>query len=580
MGDESGLPGFVPASQLTAPEGFRRGPESPGVYLFRSPAGQVVYVGKARNLRRRVLDHLRARVEKDGSILAQSATVEFVPTESEREALLLEASLIKQYQPPYNAMLKDDRSYPYLALTVGEPYPRLLLVRRPRRGAGTLLFGPYVNAREARAAQRLLNDTFRLRRCRRLPAQACLYYHLGVCSAPCIGAIGPEEYRAAVTEAEEVLRGHGARVQPRLESEMREAARRLDFERAAHLRDAIEGLRALLERQRVVGRGAGVADVLALAYPQDPSTLRVAVGLLRIEDGEVRRTEPHLMTYPADDVPEPVEALRQFLIQYYGERLDLPGRVYVDGARPAGLDETLDELFASRGIEVVFRPTGRYAALASLAARLARASVEESDRRPVPTEVLSALQDLFALPTLPRRIEGVDISILQGVDAVGSLVVFLDGSPARSEYRRYRIRSVPGTNDFAMVAEVVRRRYGRCVAEGEPLPDLLLIDGGAGQLGSAVSALAALGLGGRFPVLGLAKRLEEVYLPDAPNPRTPSPNSPPMLLLRAVRDEAHRFAIGYHRTRRRIRLREAFGTPGSDRRPRRSGARGAGEPPS
>jgi excinuclease ABC subunit C len=557
------LPAFVPASELAAAEheGFRPGPDVPGVYLFRSARGEVIYVGKARSLRRRVLDHLRARIEKDGTILAQSSSVEFVPTSNEREALLLEASLVKQYQPPYNVLLKDDKSYPYLAVTVGEEVPRVLLVRRPRRRAGTLLFGPYTSAREARGVEKLLGDLFQLRRCVRLPKQACLYYHLKLCSAPCIGAIGRDDYRRQVDRATDVLRGKTTLIRSEVEQEMRAAAGREEFERAAMLRDALEGLAALRDRQTVIGRGSGRSDVLALAYPQDPSTLRVAVGVLHVEDGEVRRTEPHLLTIPPDDIPEPGELLRQFLSQYYGNQFELPERIYIAGPRPAGLDAALDELFGYRGIEVQFRPSGRYAGLARLAERLARASVDQVVARPAPREVLAALQSLLVLPTIPNRIEGIDISIFQGYEAVGSLVVFERGSPKKAEYRRFRIKTVPGTNDFAMVAEVVRRRYLRRLAESEILPDLLLIDGGAGQLSAAVSSLAALNLADRIPTIGLAKREEEVYLPDRAEPLKPNPNAPPMLLLRAVRDEAHRFAVTYHRTRRRIRLRDEFQGP-------------------
>ena len=557
------LPAFQPASQLAAAsgEGFRTGPDVPGVYLFRSSRGDVIYVGKARSLRRRVLDHLRAKIEKDGTIVAQSASVEFVPTRTEREALLLEASLIKQYQPPSNVLLKDDKSYPYIAVTANEEFPRILLVRRPKRTPGTLLFGPYTSVREARGAERLLGDLFRLRRCVRLPKAACLYYHLGVCSAPCIGAISPEAYRADVDRAVQILRGQAALVRSEVEAEMRAAAQREEFERAGLLRDALAGLGALAERQSVVGRGTGRVDVLGVAFPTDPSTLRVAVGLLRVEEGEVRRTEPHLVSIPADDLPDPGEILRQFLTQYYGALVELPERIYVAGARPAGIDATLDELFAARGVEVNFRPTGRYASLAGLAERLARATVDQVVARPAPREVLVALQNLLKLPTLPNRIEGIDISLFQGYEAVGSVVVFEKGLPNRSEYRRFRIRSVPGTNDFAMIAEVVGRRYRRRLEESEVLPDLLLIDGGAGQLASAVSALGALGLADRIPTIGLAKREEEVYVTDRSTPLTPNPNAAPMLLLRAVRDEAHRFAVTYHRTRRRIRLREEFGSP-------------------
>ncbi len=559
-GGEVPRPAFVPASELAAAtgEGFRTGPDAPGVYLFRTGRGEVVYVGKARSLRRRVLDHLRARIEKDGTILAQSATVEFVPTANEREALLLEASLVKQYQPPYNVLLKDDRSYPYLAVTVGEEFPRVVLVRRPRRRTGVLLFGPYTSAREARSVEALLNDLLRLRRCTRLPAEACLYYHLHVCSAPCIGAIDAATYRVQVDRAVAILRGHAGPLKPELESEMRAAAAREEFERAGLLRDALRGLEALGERQHVIGRGQGRADVLAVAYPLRPESLRVAIGLLHVEDGEVRGTEPHLLQVPADDIPDAGEVLRQFLAQYYGGRLEPPGRIVIAGPRPDGLDPTLEELFAVRGIDVQFRPTGRMGALARLAERLARATVDQVTPGPTPRAVLSALQTLLELPTIPNRIEGVDISLFQGYEAVGSLVVFERGAPKKAEYRRFRIRGVEGTNDFAMIAEVVRRRFLRRLAEAEILPDLLLIDGGAGQVAAAVGALREIGAADRIPVVGLAKREEELYFPERAEPLRPNPNLAPMLLLRAVRDESHRFAVTYHRTRRRIRLREEF----------------------
>jgi excinuclease ABC subunit C len=552
------LPSFVPASELTGQrgEGFARGPDTAGVYLFRSRTGDVVYVGKSRSLRRRVLDHLHARVEKDGTIIAQSASVEFVPTMNEREALLLEASLIKQYQPPYNTLLKDDRSYPYLAVTIGEQYPRVLLVRRPRRGRHHLLFGPYTSAREARGAAQLLSETFQLRRCVRLPKRECLYFHLRTCSGPCINAVSMADYRQQVDRAVEVLKGHGEAVRPGLEAEMRRASEREEFERAALLRDALQGLAALTERQHVVGPGRGRADVVALALPQDPGTLRVAVGLLQVEDGEVRRTEPHLLAIPADDIPESGEILRHFLLQYYGGKVELPGTLYIGGPRPADIDPTVDWLEGEKGVRVKFRPTGRGAAWVRLAERLARAHVDQVRATPVPRDVLAALQSLLELPTLPNRIEGIDISLFQGYEAVGSLVVFVGGRPAKAEYRRFRIRGVEGTNDFAMIAEVVRRRYLRRLAESEILPDLLLIDGGRGQVAAAGEALHELPGSPEIPLVGLAKRLEELYLPEAAEPRRPNPNSPPMLLLRAVRDEAHRFAVTYHRTRRRIRLRE------------------------
>lgn len=562
--------GFVPASRWAygPEERFRPGPDTPGVYLFRSSDGEVVYVGKSKHLRRRVLDHLKVRVEKDEWILGRSTSVEFVPTANEREALLLEATLTKQYQPPYNTLLKDDRSYPYLVVTTGETFPRILFVRRPRRGRDSMVFGPYTSAREARSVARLLSETFQIRRCVRLPKRACLYYYLQQCTAPCIGLVDRTAYRTQVDDAIAALRGHGRGVIDSLEGQMKAAAGAQEFERAARLRDAIRGLRSLEERQRIVGPGEGRVDVIAVALPRNPGTLRVAIGLLRVEDGAVRQSEPHVMGFPADDPPESGELLRQFLTQYYGQQTTTPSRIYIAGPRPEGIDEAVEWLQRDRQIEVRFSPTGRLASLAQLALRLATSTLDQATPAAVPRDVLKALMDLLRLPRLPNRIEGIDISIFQGSEAVGSLVVFQDGRPLKDEYRRFKIRTVEGTNDFAMVAEVVRRRLTRQLAESEKLPDLLLIDGGAGQVAAAFGIVTELGLAEEVPVVGLAKRAEELYFPDRKGPVARNPNAPPMLLLRAVRDEAHRFAVTYHRTRRRMGLRREM----EDAAPKRRGS--------
>jgi excinuclease ABC subunit C len=438
---------------------------------------------------------------------------------------------------------------------MGETFPRILMVRRPRRGRETMLFGPYTGAREARSVARLLSETFQIRRCVRLPKRACLYYYLGQCTAPCIGLVDRAAYRAQVDDAVAALRGHGKGITASLEVQMKSAARAQEFERAARLRDALHGLRSLEERQHVVGPGDGRVDVIAVALPRNPGTLRVAIGLLRVEEGEVRQSEPHVMGFPADDPPEPGELLRQFLAQYYGQQTLAPARIYIAGPRPEGIDEVVDWLQRDRQIEVRFAPTGRPASLVGLALRLATSTLDQAAPAVLPRDVVKALMDLLRLPRLPNRIEGVDISLFQGAEAVGSLVVFQDGRPLKDEYRRYKIRTVEGTNDFAMVAEVVRRRLRRQLAESEKLPDLLLIDGGAGQVAAAYDVVRELGLDDEVPVVGLAKREEELYFPDRKGPVAPNPNSPPMLLLRAVRDESHRFAVTYHRTRRRMGLR-------------------------
>ena len=426
-----------PARSGDRAKGSGTGPDAPGVYLFRSAQGDVVYVGKARSLRRRVLDHLRARIEKDGSILAESASVEFVPTATEREALLLEASLVKQVPAPVQCVVEGRQELP--------------VPRRHRRGRSSLgsfsCVGPAAGSARccsgptrARARHGGSSDcsgtcsscggAFASRRRR-----ACTT-HLKVCSAPCIGAIDRDAYRSRIDRAVAILRGASARSSGRRSrTEMQTAAAgREEFERAALLRDALDGLGALAERQSVLGRGTARADVLALAFPQEASTLRVAVGLLRVEDGEVRQTEPHLVTIPADDlpgarrgpppVPDPVLRRTARASRPDLHRGPATGRDRCHPRRPVRRP-------GDRGA-VSGRP-GDIAALGRLAERLARATVDQVTPRAAPREVLLALQSLLTLPTIPNRIEGVDISIFQGSEAVGSLVVFERGLPKRSE---------------------------------------------------------------------------------------------------------------------------------------------------
>lgn len=517
-------------------------------------------MGKARSLRHRVLDHLRLQSDRDGYITTRSRQLEFLPTRNEREALLLEATLIRRLRPRYNILLKDDKSFPYLALTRGERFPRILFLRRPPRRLDATLFGPYRSALEARHLARVLSESFQLRRCRALPRRACLYYHLKTCSAPCIGAISPTEYQGRVLRAQEVLEGKPTEALEELRRMMREASSREEYERAAVLRDALSALRDLEDRQRVVDLGTERVDALALALPTLPGILRAAVGVIKVRDGSVVGGEPYLLTLPAEDPPTPGELVSSFLLQYYAEARELPQRVYLPADLP-GVEGAREALSEARGLRVDVAQAGRRRSLVELAERMARAHLDARSGPPTPGPVLRALRNRLQLPRPPHRIEGVDISLFQGSHAVGSLVVFLHGVPAKDEYRRFRIRTVEGTDDFAMVHEVVHRRFQRRLREGRPLPDLLLIDGGAGQVAAAHRALEELGLGD-LPLVGLAKQREELYRPGEREPLRPDRNAPDLLLLRHVRDEAHRFAVGYHRTRRRMALRsEASAVP-------------------
>ena len=535
-----------------------------GVYIFRGPRGEILYVGKSTNLRRRVLDHLREREEKDVWIRQEHDRVEFIPTRNEREALLLEANLVREYQPRYNVLLKDDKSYPYIAITAGERFPRISMVRRPRRKKGTLLFGPYTSAREARSLVEVMAEAFLLRRCRTLPKVACLYYHMGTCSAPCIGAISQEAYTARIDDSLKVLRGHGEEILPDVQTEMAQAAARLDFERAAKLRDAIAAMDGLRDRQRVVSSLSGAMDLLEVVRSEEEGKV-AAVGLVRVREGQVVGADARLLAVPEDISVNSADLVAGFLLQDYVRRRELPPVLYVapellaastegpSGEGPSELSESI-ALLTEQGVEVRGASTGRPRSLLDLARSTARARLATSTS-PRADALMEETQQLLGLPGYPRRIEGIDISILQGTNPVGSLVVFVNGSPAKSEYRRFRIKGVPGMNDFAMVGEVVRRRFTRLREEGHSYPDLLLIDGGAGQVGAAADALRDLGITD-VPLFGLAKREEEIYRPGRKEPLRTDPNSGPMLLLRHVRDESHRFAVGYHRKRRQMAFRE------------------------
>jgi excinuclease ABC subunit C len=551
-------------------EGSFPAPATPGVYLFRGPKGDVLYVGKSRDLKRRVLDHLHVRTEKDALLTSNYASVEFLPTKNEREALLLEASLVREYQPRYNVLLKDDKSYPYVSMTLGDKFPRVSMVRRPRKQKGQVLFGPYTNAREARSLVKVLAEAFLLRRCRVLPKRACLYYYMGTCSAPCIARIDEEHYRERVENALKVLRGKAGEVVPWVEGEMRKASSRQEFERAAILRDALGALETLKDRQRVIMVGGETMDVVAVATSEEAGSSNVAVGVVKVRNGEVVGAESNLLQAP-EGVPASLEEIiSEFLLQHYMNSNELPPVVYFppvvakavtesEGKEPP-LDETIAWL-REEGVESRVAMSGRPRSLLGLAESAAKARLVSGGVRAKGTEgpnpVLEELKKLLSLPRAPYRIEGVDISILQGVNAVGSLVVFEGGEPAKSEYRKFRIKGVRGMDDFAMVREVVGRRLRRLKDEGKNLPDLLLIDGGAGQVAAALEATKRLGLDA-LPMIGLAKREEEVFQPGKNAPLRLDKNSPPMLLLRHVRDEAHRFALAYHHKRRQMALRGQF----------------------
>ena len=537
-------------------------PESAGVYLFRSAEGKTLYVGKAASLRARVLSHIRTPPEdaRKGSLLSRIADVEVVVTDSAREALLLENNLIKTRRPRYNILLRDDKNPPLVRLTMNEKYPRVHIVR----GAGTdgaAYAGPYFPASLARRSMSLVHRLFGIRNCREQlngkRPRPCLQHQIRRCIAPCVDSVcSIEEYRQASESARLFLLGRTKELSTSLTRRMREEAEAERFEEAARLRDSLRLLAELNDRQKMAAADGRARDVFGFYREGDRAQLQVFL----IRGGKVvdRDTFSFKELPPTDD-PGLIEAAMQ---QFYElgrtpppqieSPLDFPGRELV-----------ADWLGEKRGgrVEIHVPAKGARRRMVDLVARNARLAFDldfrEAGRKAAAR--VRALREALGLAVEPRRIEAFDISNLGGRQVVASMVVFERGEPLPSAYRKFRIKTVAGKpDDYAAMREVVLRRYRRVLTEGQELPDLILVDGGRGQLGSAAAALHDLGLS-HLPHAGLAKREEEIFLPGAPEPLRLPRTSPALQLLERARDEAHRFAVTFHRrTRRAETLRSAL----------------------
>jgi excinuclease ABC subunit C len=587
-------------------------PDHPGVYQFKDAAGRVIYVGKAISLRKRLASYfqpLRNLHPRTAAMVESSSTLEWTLVQNEVEALQLEYNLIKQHRPRYNVRYRDDKSYPWLAVTVSEEIPRPRVERGAKR-KGTRYFGPYAHAYAIRETLDLLLRTFPVRTCsqgvfdrqHRL-GRPCILYDINKCSGPCVGHITPEAHRQIVDEFISFMEGHTRPVLRRLEQEMRQAAEQLNFETAARLRDQLASVRKALERQQMVSSRPEDFDIAAFAEDD----LEAAVQVFFVRRGRVVGQRGFVV--------DKVEALETaalaatFVQQLYGERLDEVPREVLLPVLPDGEDALRQWLSGVRGGPVDFRvpQRGEKRALLETVTANARDSfvthklkrASDFDAR---ARALKELQDQLDLPVAPLRIECYDISNLQGNQVVGSMVVFEDGLPRKSEYRRFEVRTVDGQDDFASLREVLSRRLARLAgeqdapvagdgdgaapAEVEPdglhqpaedgpeppkrgqrkfayPPSLIVVDGGRPQLGAAMEALEEAGRTD-LAVIGLAKRMEEVYVPGSPDPVVLPRASEALYLLQRVRDEAHRFAIAYHRKLRgRSMTRSALdGIPG------------------
>ena len=550
-------------------------PESPGVYMFRDNRSQVIYVGKALRLRDRLRSYFTPGYADTGRIaelMSRAIDFEFVTTANEVEALVLENNLIKNYRPRFNIRLKDDKNYLYLKLPVTEEFPRVHYSRRVQND-GALYFGPYTSAQSLRSTVKSIRQLLPFRTCSDeifKQGKVCLDFHIKRCPGPCERRISSEDYRARIHEVALFMEGRSDILVRELEQRMETSAGRLDFENAARYRDQLQSIERIADRQRVLTRGRDDQDILAYAR----SGKDVFVEVAYVRQGKMVGHDGHALD-GAGDAPEP-ELLRGFMLQYYSSATHVPRTVIL----PGPVDEPdllLGWLSEKRGGPVTLEipQRGRKRGLVTQLAETAKQELEQmriqADYDRSRTEpMLAALAQALDLESPPKRIECYDISNIQGDSAVGAMVVFEDGRPRNDHYRHFRIKYVPGPNDFAMLQEVLRRRLERLESaqrreEADIVgdrsfttrPDLILIDGGKGQLSAALEVMEAAGYAD-IPTFALAKEREEIFAPGRAEPIVQEHNSPGMFLVQRIRDEAHRFAITHHR---KVRSRKALTSP-------------------
>ncbi len=550
--------GYLARMKKKLVEKIGRLPRKPGVYLFKGPGGEVLYVGKAADLRARVRSYAVApgSLPHKTSVLVRKADdLDYIVTSSEVEALLLESNLIKEHDPRFNVILRDDKSYPYIKVTLREDYPRVYVTRRVVQD-GARYFGPYTHVKHLRRNLALLKDLFPVRSCRydllrERPPRPCLDYHIHRCDAPCVEYVSRDEYRAMIDEVVRFLGGDTRAAERVVERRMAAASGRLDFERASQYKRQLDQLAEIREGQRMTSLSGDDRDVVGLARAGDE-----AVGVvLRVREGRVLDQDRTVLGRVEE--AEDAEVLGLFLTRVYARAEEPPPEVLLpfDFSDRALLEEAVRER-AGRAVRFRVPRRGDKARQVELAGKNARLQLEERRLREERASERAAdavleLQAALRLRRIPRRIACVDISTIQGTDSVGSIVTFENGKPRKAGYRRFRIKYlVEGQDDFAMMAEVVERYFKGLLDHDEPLPDLLVVDGGKGQLGAARGVLEEIGALSDLDTISLAKREEEIYLPVVRDPVWLPRRSPALQLVQHIRNEAHRFAITYHRTLR------------------------------
>jgi excinuclease ABC subunit C len=539
-------------------------PSAPGVYLMKDARGHILYVGKARDLRKRIGSYFRDVGQKDlkTSVLIEKIDhFDTVLTNTEKEALILESNLIKRHRPRYNVVLKDDKRYPCLRLDIKSPYPNLTVARKIEKD-GALYFGPFPSAGAVRQTLKLIHSTFKIRKCKsrsfKRRERPCLNYQMGLCLGPCSLPIAPEVYQAVVEEVVMFLKGRTPELIKNVRKQMESAAARQDFEAAAAHRDRLFALERTLEKQVATTTDFKDRDVLGMARQGRAALMMV----LFIRSGFLLGNRPF---YLSETVVSDAEMITSFVKQYYEEAPFIPKEVLLPTPPEdqAMLEEWLSDLKGEK-VRIMVPQRGEKAGLVRMADQNAEKGLKEQlDAAMAEQELLDRIQRRLVLDRRPERIECFDLSHLGGSEGVGSMVVFERARPSRAAYRKYRIKSAPGSDDYAMLREVLTRRYKKVDAR-QPLPDLLMVDGGKGQLNMAIAVLQALRLSGSFDLIGIAKKdpergetKDKIYKPGRKNPLNLKKDTDVLLFLQRIRDEAHRAVITYHRKRRLMTCRRS-----------------------
>ena len=533
-------------------------PSNPGIYQFLNDKGRVIYVGKANNLKNRVRSYFHENLSspKTAIMVKKINDLELIITDNEIEALVLENNLIKKFKPRYNVNLKDDKSFPYIKVTK-EPYPRVYPTRRVIKD-GSKYFGPYTEVKNMKTSLRMINEVFKIRSCKlditqesidKKKFKVCLDYHIKKCDGPCEGLISEINYNEMVNEVVKVLKGKTDELIKDLNLKMNLSVEQLEFEKAAEIRDKINQLAAISSRQKVVSDDLEDRDVISIAYEGKDS----ACSIFNIRSGKlVGKKQLRLAIGEGEEETDIYSAAIKF---YYGEFVEVPKEILLD-VQPSDSETLLKWLDSKseRKVKFIFPQRGDLKSLVKMCKENAILQLKELQLQKMKAEgsmnySISALKRDLRLKNLPKKIECFDISNLQGTDSVASMVVFENGKPKKSQYRKFIIKDVNGPDDFLSMQEVIRRRYSKLKEENISLPELIMVDGGKGQLSSAVEVLNEIGYSD-YNIIGLAKRLEEVFLPGQSDPASIPKTSSGLKLLQQIRNEAHRFAVTFHRDRR------------------------------